>query len=85
MLTIHDCTFQVRWRGWGAFMPQAERVAMDIMVDLLGMSPSSIRQLARSAAERELTRKVALSRLASMLACRGRPMPRNADIVLEVM
>ena len=85
MLTIHDCTFEVCWRGWGVFTPHAERVAEGILLDLLEMSPESVQRLARSKRELTLTRKVALARLAVILAKRGKVTPQNSDIVLRVV
>lgn len=85
MLTIHDYTFQVRWSGCGIFSPHAERVATSIMLDLLGMSPESVKRLAQSPRELALTRQVARAYLKHACAARGKPMPPKANIVLEVI
>jgi hypothetical protein len=85
MLAIHDCTFQVSWRGWGPFTPHAERVAVDIMVELQEMSPEGVQRLARSPRELNLTGRVARARLAVILAHRNRVTPKHADIVLEAL
>lgn len=85
MLTIHDCTFEVRWTGCDLFSPHAERAAVNIMLDLLDMSPGSVKRLARSPRELALTRQVARAHLKRAFAARGKSMPPNADIVLEVV
>ena len=85
MLTIHDCTFQVSWAGWGVSTIHAERVALGVMLDLMEMGPEAVRRLAQSPAELELTARVARARAASLIARRGRPVPLKAAIVLEVL
>lgn len=85
MLTIHDCTFEVQYTGWGAHTYLAVNVAEGMLIDLLEMSPESVQRLARSKRELTLTSKVALARLATMLARRGRPVPHKGDIKLMVI
>lgn len=85
MLTIHDCTFQVSWSGWGLFTPHAERVALGVMLDLLEMSPDSVRRVAQSPGELDLTARVARARVATIIARRGRAVPLKACIVLEAL
>jgi hypothetical protein len=85
MLTIHDCTFQVIWSGWGPSTVYAERVALGVMLDLLEMSPDSVRRIARSPAELDLTARVARARVATIIARRGRAVPLKACIVLEAL
>ena len=49
MLALHECTFEVRYTGWGAYSALAEGVAEDIFLDLLNMSPDSVqRQIGRA-------------------------------------
>ena len=85
MLTIHDCTFQVSWAGWGVSTIHAERVALGVMLDLMEMGPEAVRRLAQSPYELELTGRVARARVASLVARRGRPVPLKAAIVLEAL
>ena len=85
MLALHECTFEVRYTGWGAYSALAEGVAEDILLDLLNMSPDSVQRLARSKRELTLTAKVARARIATMLARRGRPVPQKGDIKLMVI
>jgi hypothetical protein len=85
MLTLHDCTFQVSWSGWGPSTPHAERVALGVMLDLLEMSPDSVRRIAQSPGELDLTARVARARVATIIARRGRAVPRKACIVLEAL
>jgi len=83
MLTVHDCTFQMHWTGWGSASIHAERVAADVMLDLIRMSPENIKRLARSPRELTLTSRVARTRVAIILAHRGKKMPPKANIFLE--
>lgn len=85
MLTIHDCTFQVSWAGWGVSTLHAERVALSVMLDLMDMSPAAVRRLAQSPYELELTGRVARARVATLIARRGRAVPLKAAIVLEAL
>jgi len=85
VLTIHDCTFQICWKGWGPFTPHVERVAADVMFELQQMSPENIKRLARSSRELALTARVARARVAVILAHRKKRVPPAASIVLEVM
>jgi hypothetical protein len=85
MLTIHDCTFQVSWSGWGPATVHAERVALGVMLDLLEMSPDSVRRIAQSPGELDLTARVARARVATIIARRGRAVPLKASIVLEAL
>ena len=85
MLTLHECTFEVQYTGWGAFGHLAEDVAEDILLDLLNMSADSVQRLARSKREVTLTSKVARSRLTTMLVRRGKGVPQKGDIRLVVV
>ena len=85
MLTIHDCTFDVRVTGWGSLTTLAESVAFDLVLDLLNMSPGHVQRLARSPVEMAKTRRVAMGRAATMAARRGKKMPQGCDIIVEVV
>ena len=85
MLTLHGCTFEVQYAGWGAHSSLAEAVAEGMLIDLLEMSPESVQRLARSKRELTVTAKVARARIATMLARRGRPVPQKGDIKLMVI
>lgn len=85
MLAIHDCTFQINWANWGSLTTHVERVAADVMLDLLQMSPENIRRLSRSPRELELTSRVAHARIAVILARRKKLPPPAARIVLEIV
>lgn len=85
MLTIHDCTFEVRWAGWSKYTPYAEQVSQAVMMRLLNMSPQETMRLARS--QRALSAMSLGARLAieKLLAKRGANVPYNGVIALEVV
>ena len=86
MLTIHGCTFQVSWTGWGPFTVHAERVAVDIMVELQEMSPEGVQRLARSPRELNLTGRVARARLPDPLTMFQRASSRlSGQALLRAM
>lgn len=82
MLTIHDCTFEVRWQGWGAHTPYAERVAQATMLRLLNMEPDEVRKFARSKRSQALMSAGARLAVVSLLAKRGKDVPYKG--VMEV-
>lgn len=85
MLTIHDHTFDLRWRGWGKSTPHVERIAQATFVRLLHMSPEEIRRLAKNRRAQISMAQGAKIVAKNLLAKRGLPVPPNGDIVLEVV
>lgn len=85
MLTIHDCTFDVRVTGWGTLTPVAEHVAINLVLDLLNMSCDHVQRIARSPNEIIKTRRVAIANVAARLTRQDKRMPQGCDIVVEVI
>lgn len=85
MLTVHDCTFDVRWSGWGAYTPYAERVAQGVMLTILTMAPDKVRRLAASQqkqADMSLGARIAIDR---MLAKKNKATPLKGTIAVEAV
>jgi hypothetical protein len=58
---------------------------MDLMLDLLSMSPESVEQLARSPRELETTNKVANTRYVALAVARARNRTVKGRVKLEVL
>lgn len=82
MLTVHDCTFDIRVVNWGSLTKLAEHAAFEIALALLNMSERSVHYIARTPAE--LT-KMRRAEMANLAAARGRQLPQNCDIIVEVI
>lgn len=85
MLTVHDCTFEMRWSGWGPYTQLAERTAAGTYLYLLRMPPAQVHKLAKS--KRALATMTSGARLTlrQQLEARGAPVPPSATISLEVI
>lgn len=83
MLTVHDCTFEVRWQGWGAHTPYAERAAYGVMKTILTMKPEEVRKLARSSHARGVMIGGARNAIIKQLALKSKTMSHVGVIELE--
>lgn len=82
MLTIHDCTFEMQWSGWGSQTPTAERVAGAVMYRLLTMPAEGVRRVARSPRSLNAMSRGALLAARKDLLARGKTIPLNGKIEL---
>lgn len=82
MLTIHDCTFDIRVVNWGSLTKLAEHAAYEIALALLNMSERNVLYIARTPAELAKMRR---AEMANMAAKRGRQLPQGCDIIVEVV
>lgn len=85
MLTIHDHTFDLRWRGWGKSTPHIERIAQATFVRMLNMSPAEVRRLATNRRAQASMAQGAKLAAKTLLEKRGQLVPQGGDIVLEVV
>ena len=83
MLTVHDHTFEIRWRGWGAHTPYVEKVAMGVMMTILNKSADEVRRLATSKHQQGIMLGGARNALNTMLAKRNAIVPYSGVIELE--
>jgi hypothetical protein len=83
MLTVHDHTFDVRWHGWGALTPYAEKVAMGVMLRVLAMSPEEVRRLGTSKHQQGIMIGGARNAMKKILVSKGKVVPYSGVIELE--
>ena len=85
MLTVHDVTLNITWKGWGSQSYLVERVAEMEMFDLLQKTPDAIGLLARSKHSMMKENDALRYAVRRMFNVRGKPIPINGVITLEVV
>lgn len=85
MLTVHDYTFEMSWRGWGKHTPRVEQVAVGTFCRILAMSRDEVRRLATRETARTSMVQGARLILKNTLDRKGVVMPRAGVLRLKVI
>lgn len=83
MLTVHDCTFEVNWSGWGPRTMYAERVALGFMYGLLRESPERAHRLAHSQRAQKAEGIALQVAVLQLLVKNGKSVPSAGTITVK--